>query len=168
MYSPGDDEQRQELPVDIISGPLAQVCGVIGFEGDELAGGLVGPGRGVREGGIGEAIVEAVGGMLRREKRGIDVIEDVGVETLERDIHCGGSQSQREAERGRFADRGERAGLGVVVVVVARREQWRLLWLVKSMRVMATRRDQEETKRRGDEEKRKSGSWRFAEILKGI
>ena len=90
MYQPGDKEQRDELSVRVIARPLAQVRGVSRLEGYELAGGRITPGRGVGKRGIGQAILQAVGCWVRREQGCVDVIEDEGVETLERDIHYGG------------------------------------------------------------------------------
>ena len=77
------------MAVWVISRPLAQVRGVSRLEGEELAGGRVGPGRGIGEGEIGQAIIQATVRRVRREQGGIDMIENESVETLERDVHGG-------------------------------------------------------------------------------
>ena len=90
VHAPGDEEQRDKLPVWVIAGPLAQVRGIAWLEREKLGAWLVRPGRGICEGDIGQAVFEAVGRYrVRRKQGGVDMIEDEGVETLERDIHCG-------------------------------------------------------------------------------
>jgi hypothetical protein len=99
LYAPGNEEQRDELPVWVIPRPLAQVRGIPRLEGEKLAGRLVGPGRGVCEGGIGQAAMEAVRRGLRGEQGSIDVVEEKGVEALEWDIHCAGRKGDIQAEK---------------------------------------------------------------------
>ena len=87
------------MAVWVISRPLAQVRGVSRLEGEELAGGRVGPGRGIGEGEIGQAIIQATVRRVRREQGGIDMIENESVETLERDVHSGRLLEERGSFR---------------------------------------------------------------------
>ena len=90
------------------------------LERDELGGRLIRPGRGVCEGGIGQVVFEAEGRCwVRRKQGGVDIVEDKGVETLERDIHAWRRRGARKRGKGGLFEQRAVGGAKAVVAVIA-------------------------------------------------
>jgi hypothetical protein len=79
---PGNEEERNELSVDIVSVPSTHVCRIRGRKGEERTGRLEFPlGRSsvVKCCRIADSIMQAIGSRLSREYRLVQMIEDVGI-----------------------------------------------------------------------------------------